>query len=98
MGKKETILEAFLRQTKIDDESADQRDKIKQDNWNNYIKGIELRLAKATPSCIDKTNLNIPTKMPTIKESTKISETKESQQFKDYDHDLDIIRDWRKED
>ena len=73
MNKKETMLEAFLRQSKIDDKAADARDKAeKQQGFENLLRAY--REFHSMPDM--QTTLNIHSELPKSNQSKPVLQAK----------------------
>jgi len=94
--KKETVLEAFLRQNKIDPNSFDQSEEYKKILDEEEKRQSMLKYMKQTKGAFSYKPISDKVYIPTQINSEEINQkTEVSHQLKDYDHSLEQER-WRK--
>lgn len=94
--KKESVLEAFLRQSKIDPNSYDQSEEYEKILEEEEKRQAMMRYTQQTKGAFSYKSISDKVNIPTqIKSSDLNQKTEPSSQFKDYDHSLEEDR-WNK--
>ena len=96
MDKKETVLEAFLRQNKINPNSYDQSEEYEKILEEEEKRQAMMRYTQQTKGAFSYKPISDKVDIPTQITPEDINQkTEVSQQFKDYDHSLEQDR-WKK--